>query len=153
VAEREYWDDYQQAFSEMLSHTSTEWAPWYVIPADHKWFARIAAGAVIAHTLIELDPRYPVVSDEARADLAKVKEALVESAPKGAAADPFEEEQERKAQPGSPKQGKHKGKHKGRHKHEHEAEHEQAAEPEPKPEPESEPEPVATATDDGKGST
>ena len=42
-AEREHWDDYQKAFSEMLSHTSTEWAPWYVIPADRKWFARIAA--------------------------------------------------------------------------------------------------------------
>ena len=40
VREREYWDDYQTAFSEMLSHTSTEWAPWYVIPADRKWFAR-----------------------------------------------------------------------------------------------------------------
>ena len=41
--ERSYWDDYQKAFSEMLSATSTEWAPWYVIPADHKWFARICA--------------------------------------------------------------------------------------------------------------
>ena len=40
VAEREHWDDYQTAFSEMLSHTSTEWAPWHVIPADRKWFAR-----------------------------------------------------------------------------------------------------------------
>ena len=45
-----YWDDYQKAFSEMLSHTSTEWAPWYVIPADRKWFARISVGAIIAHT-------------------------------------------------------------------------------------------------------
>ena len=43
VHERAYWDQYQNAFSQMLSHTSTEWAPWYVIPADHKWFARIAA--------------------------------------------------------------------------------------------------------------
>ena len=45
--ERERWDDYQTAFSEMLSHTSTEWAPWYVIPADRKWFARLGAGAVL----------------------------------------------------------------------------------------------------------
>ena len=44
IAERELWDDYQQAFSQMLSHTSTEWAPWHVIPADRKWFARIASG-------------------------------------------------------------------------------------------------------------
>jgi PPK2 family polyphosphate:nucleotide phosphotransferase len=48
VAERRHWDDYQVAFSKMLSHTSTEWAPWYVVPADHKWFARLAtAGALI----------------------------------------------------------------------------------------------------------
>ena len=111
VAEREYWDDYQHAFSEMLSHTSTEWAPWYVIPADRKWFARIAAAAVIAHTLIELDPGYPVVTEEVRADLAKVKTALEEQAPEGAAADPFEEEQEREAHPKAHKKGKHKGTH------------------------------------------
>ena len=64
VREREYWDDYQKAFSEMLSHTSTEWAPWHVIPADRKWYARIAAGAVIANALLEIDPRYPTVSEE-----------------------------------------------------------------------------------------
>ena len=50
---------YQEAFSEMFSHTSTAWAPWYVIPADRKWFARIAAAAVIAHALIDIDPKYP----------------------------------------------------------------------------------------------
>ena len=59
VRERRYWADYQKAFSEMLSATSTEWAPWFVIPADRKWFARISVSAVLAHTLIELDPRYP----------------------------------------------------------------------------------------------
>jgi PPK2 family polyphosphate:nucleotide phosphotransferase len=90
VRERERWDDYQTAFSEMLSHTSTKWAPWYVIPADRKWFARIAAAVVIAHTLMEIDPHYPAVSDEARADLVKVKEELEAEAPKGAARDPFE---------------------------------------------------------------
>jgi hypothetical protein len=59
--ERQYWDDYQSAFSEMLSNTSTEWAPWHVIPADHKWFARICVSAVLAHTLLDIDPRYPQV--------------------------------------------------------------------------------------------
>ena len=49
VRERQYWDDYQRAYSDMLSHTSTEWAPWYVLPADHKWFTRVCAAAVIAH--------------------------------------------------------------------------------------------------------
>jgi PPK2 family polyphosphate:nucleotide phosphotransferase len=89
VRERRYWDDYQQAFSEMLSATSTPWAPWYVVPADRKWFARICAGAVLAHTLIELDPRYPVVSEQARRDLQVTKRELEEEAPEGAPADPF----------------------------------------------------------------
>src|SRR2546430_17128765 len=57
--ERTYWDKYQKAFAEMLSSTSTEHAPWYVIPADDKRFARVAAAGVIANALIEIDPRYP----------------------------------------------------------------------------------------------
>src|SRR5215467_14361995 len=59
VRERGSWNAYQKAFSQMLSETSTEWAPWYVIPADRKWFARICSAAVIAHTLIGIDPQYP----------------------------------------------------------------------------------------------
>jgi len=74
--EREYWDDYQDAFSQMLSATSTSWAPWYVIPADRKWFARLCAGAVLAHTLIELDPRYPEVSEQARQQLQRARREL-----------------------------------------------------------------------------
>jgi len=91
LAERERWDDYQEAFSEMLSHTSTRWAPWYVIPADRKWFARLAAAVVLVHELMDIDPHYPAVSAAARKDLAKVKDVLVAQAPKGAAADPFAE--------------------------------------------------------------
>jgi PPK2 family polyphosphate:nucleotide phosphotransferase len=90
--ERMRWDDYQEAFSHMLSATSTEWAPWYVIPADRKWFARICAAAVLAHTLIEIDPQYPSISENARRDLLAVKEELVAEAPKGAAPDPYEAE-------------------------------------------------------------
>jgi PPK2 family polyphosphate:nucleotide phosphotransferase len=74
--ERQYWDDYQRAYSDMLSHTSTEWAPWYVLPADHKWFTRVCAAAVIADTLIRIDPRYPVPSAEARRELLKVRAEL-----------------------------------------------------------------------------
>ena len=92
--ERGYWDTYQKAFSEMLSHTSTEWAPWYVIPADRKWFARIAAGAVIIDTLMRIDPRYPTISAEQRQVLEATREALEAEAPKGAAPDPFEAEQQ-----------------------------------------------------------
>ncbi len=88
--EREFWDDYQRAFSDMLSNTSTEWAPWHVIPADHKWFARISAAAVIANALIGIDPRYPTVSDEVKASLSDAKRELEAQAPKGAEADPFQ---------------------------------------------------------------
>jgi PPK2 family polyphosphate:nucleotide phosphotransferase len=87
--ERGRWDDYQDAFSQMLSATSTPWAPWYVIPADRKWFARICAGAVLAHTLIEIDPKYPKVSAETRRQLLVAKRELEAEAPKGAPVDPY----------------------------------------------------------------
>jgi PPK2 family polyphosphate:nucleotide phosphotransferase len=87
VKERELWDKYQTAFSAMLSATSTEWAPWYVIPADHKWFARIAAAAVIAEALIDIDPRYPAPDDTARQALLEARQVLVSEAPEGAAAE------------------------------------------------------------------
>ena len=90
VRERRHWDEYQKAFSEMLSATSTRWAPWYVIPADRKWFARICAAAVIGHALLQIDPRFPVVSDEARQDLLAARSALEAEAPRGQAADPYE---------------------------------------------------------------
>jgi PPK2 family polyphosphate:nucleotide phosphotransferase len=89
VREREYWDGYQKAFSEMLTNTSTEWAPWYVIPADRKWYARIAAGAVIANTLIDIYPRYPTIDSAAHEKLQEIKKTLEAQAPPGATADPF----------------------------------------------------------------
>lgn len=76
VRERQHWDEYQVAFSEMLSHTSTKWAPWYVIPADHKWFAHIAVGAALVQTLIEIDPRYPVLDAGTRRQLRQVRTEL-----------------------------------------------------------------------------
>jgi PPK2 family polyphosphate:nucleotide phosphotransferase len=95
--ERKYWDDYQAAFSEMLSNTSTEWAPWYVIPADHKWFARCCVSAVLAHTLIGIDPKYPTVDQARQADLAETRALLEAEAPEGAAADPAKAELAAKA--------------------------------------------------------
>jgi PPK2 family polyphosphate:nucleotide phosphotransferase len=95
--ERAYWDDYQKAFSEVLSKTSTPWAPWYVIPADDKPFARVAAAGVLAHTLIEINPRYPKVPKEVQEDLQAQKTALEAAAPPGAAADPVEAELAAKA--------------------------------------------------------
>lgn len=81
VRERQYWDDYQRAFADMLSSTSTSWAPWYVIPADRKWFARLCAGAVLAHTLIELHPQYPEVSEQAKLQLRDARLELEAEAP------------------------------------------------------------------------
>ncbi|MFC8126274.1 polyphosphate kinase 2 family protein [Streptomyces sp. NPDC057302] len=76
--ERTFWDSYQTAFSEMLSATSTPWAPWYVVPADRKWFARICAAAVLADTLIDIDPQYPVIDDKSRRALELAKQQLEE---------------------------------------------------------------------------
>jgi PPK2 family polyphosphate:nucleotide phosphotransferase len=81
VKERAHWDEYQTAFSQMLSATSTEHAPWYVIPADHKWFMRVAVAAVLVNTLNEIDPQYPTVSEEAREALVVSKAALEAEAP------------------------------------------------------------------------
>jgi PPK2 family polyphosphate:nucleotide phosphotransferase len=93
VRERDRWDDYQEAYSEMLSATSTPWAPWYVIPADHKWFARLCAAAILVDTLMGIDPHYPEVSTERHEELMHVKGELEAQAPTGAAADPFAAEQ------------------------------------------------------------
>ena len=83
VAERERWNDYQKAFSEALSHTSTDWAPWYVIPADRKWYARIGAAAVIVDALADLDPRFPTVDKKRRRELQEIGKTLEAEAPAG----------------------------------------------------------------------
>jgi hypothetical protein len=120
VKERSYWDDYQKAFSEMLSATSTEWAPWYVIPADHKWFARICASAVIADALIKIDPKFPKVTPEAHDALMETKGLLEAEAPDGAEADPFEAEEladgAKEAKAGGKKGKKKRGKKAGKAK-------------------------------------
>jgi PPK2 family polyphosphate:nucleotide phosphotransferase len=96
VQERGFWDDYQKAFGEVLSNTSTDWAPWYVIPADDKPFARVAAAGVIADALIRIDPKFPTVSQEAREALLAAKADLEGQGPKGAAPDPNAAEEARK---------------------------------------------------------
>lgn len=90
VTERERWEDYQRAFSETLSATSTDWAPWYVIPADRKWYARIGAAAVLVNALTQIDPRFPTVGKQRREELLEFKKDLEREAATDAAADPFE---------------------------------------------------------------
>ncbi len=92
VTERGFWDEYQKAYSEVLSHPSTEWAPWYVIPADWKWFARIAAASVLVSTLMEIEPRSPVIDGAQEDALLEIKQRLEAEAPDGAAPDPYEAE-------------------------------------------------------------
>lgn len=74
--ERERWDDYMDAFEDMLNHTSTEFAPWYVIPADNKWYMRLAVANILCAKLDELNLHYPTVTDQQKQDLLKVKEML-----------------------------------------------------------------------------
>lgn len=76
MSERGYWDDYIRAYEDMLSSTSTEWAPWYVIPADKKWFSRTAIGDIIVRTLEKINPQIPEVSEEDRAKLMETKRLL-----------------------------------------------------------------------------
>ncbi|HWF52570.1 MAG TPA: PPK2 family polyphosphate kinase [Solirubrobacteraceae bacterium] len=92
IKEREHWDEYQYAFSEMLTHTSTEWAPWHVLPADHKWFARLAAASVLMGALMRIDPQIPEVDPEARKGLAAAREELEAQAPRDEPADPVAED-------------------------------------------------------------
>lgn len=72
VKERQLWDKYMHAYEDAISHTSTDHAPWYIIPADKKWFMRAAVGDIITGTLESLNPRYPKLNEE---ELKKISEA------------------------------------------------------------------------------
>jgi PPK2 family polyphosphate:nucleotide phosphotransferase len=76
ISERSFWPAYQRAYEEALGGTSTAWAPWYIIPADHKWFSRLAIASVIVASLDALKLAYPTVSDAQRAHLADLAQQL-----------------------------------------------------------------------------
>jgi PPK2 family polyphosphate:nucleotide phosphotransferase len=73
IAERARWDDYQAAFADALAHTARNRAPWYVIPADHKWFMRTAVASILVHHLEDMDPQFPKPS---RRDRVEIREAV-----------------------------------------------------------------------------
>jgi PPK2 family polyphosphate:nucleotide phosphotransferase len=79
VHERRYWDDYMNAYEDMIRHTSTPDAPWYVVPADHKWFTHIAVSSAIIQTLEDMDLQFPKVDKERRKQLEEAKQALQNS--------------------------------------------------------------------------
>jgi PPK2 family polyphosphate:nucleotide phosphotransferase len=76
IRERGYWDDYQHAFEAMLSQTSTAWAPWYVVPADHKWFTRLATAAILGTALGAINPQYPGPDPADAGQLAQARTEL-----------------------------------------------------------------------------
>jgi PPK2 family polyphosphate:nucleotide phosphotransferase len=76
VHERAFWDAYMEAYEDMLQHTSSAAAPWYVVPADHKWFTRLGVASIIAATLEELNPTYPSLTEEQRRELAEAHTLL-----------------------------------------------------------------------------
>ncbi len=76
IHEREYWDDYQEAFEEMIRHTASKNAPWYVVPADNKWFTHLVVAAAIVETMEDLNLSYPKVDAAKRKEIAAARKLL-----------------------------------------------------------------------------
>lgn len=76
LKERGFWDDYMKAYEDLFNHTSTPWAPWYIIPADRKWFTHLSVGSVICEKLASLNLAYPTVSEEFKQELLTAKKSL-----------------------------------------------------------------------------
>ena len=74
--EREYWDDYMDAYEDMIRNTATKAAPWYVVPADNKWFTRVIVASAVIEALDELDLKYPTVGPSKLKELAAAERAL-----------------------------------------------------------------------------
>ncbi len=77
VKERQFWNQYQSAYEQAISSTSTDEAPWFIIPADDKWFTRLAIAEILYEQFSSLNLEYPSVSDEQKSELQKVKEELL----------------------------------------------------------------------------
>lgn len=77
MAERGFWDDYQAAYEDMIRHTATDYAPWYVVPADNKWFTRVVVAAAVIDALAELKLSYPEVGKDKLKEVAAAKRALM----------------------------------------------------------------------------
>jgi polyphosphate kinase 2 (PPK2 family) len=79
MAERDYWDDYQDAYEDMIRNTATKHSPWYVVPADKKWFTRVVVAAAVIDTLVSLDLAYPEVDSARLEEIANAKKVLLQS--------------------------------------------------------------------------
>jgi PPK2 family polyphosphate:nucleotide phosphotransferase len=81
IAERALWDKYQDAYQDMIGHTASKHAPWHVVPADRKWFARVVIGSTIVSALEQLDLKFPTVDGDALKEFKMVRETLEKEAP------------------------------------------------------------------------
>lgn len=81
VRERDHWDAYMQAYEQAIRATSTPWAPWHVVPADHKWFLRLAVADIVIDTLERLDLRYPEISEAQQREFDDCRRRLTGGAP------------------------------------------------------------------------
>jgi polyphosphate kinase 2 (PPK2 family) len=77
LKERGFWDEYHAAYEEMIQNTAAPYAPWYVVPADNKWFTRVVVAAAVIHTLASLNLAYPKVGKVQLKELAAAKRALL----------------------------------------------------------------------------
>ena len=80
VKEREHWDDYMHAYEQTVRHTATDYAPWYVVPADTKWFTRLVVASAIVQRLSALDLTYPKLSADELSELKAARQALIDTA-------------------------------------------------------------------------
>ena len=76
ISEREHWDDYMEAYEDAINATSSEWAPWYIIPADDKWATRAVVADIITSTLGDLDLKFPKVTEAQLKTLAEARKKL-----------------------------------------------------------------------------
>ena len=81
MQERAYWDDYQKAFSDAINATATKECPWYIVPADHKWFMRYLVSQIIVDTLEDMNPQWPVLPESERAALEAYAPVLAGQTP------------------------------------------------------------------------
>lgn len=79
MAERDHWDEYQNAYEDMIRNTATKDSPWYVVPADNKWFTRVVIAAAVVDTLASLNLAYPNVDKARLEEIGKAKKALLDS--------------------------------------------------------------------------
>ncbi len=94
--ERAYWDAYQEAFESAINATSTEHCPWFVVPADHKWYMRYIVSEIILATLKDMDPHYPAVTADRLATFAKYKEELLKELSADCASKPAKKKEGKK---------------------------------------------------------